>query len=780
MSRSPLPWRLTGFHKTHLDFELLELPCRMLIRIFVLIVWHAHFALPWANLGCDSLSTLGIPWCLGKPKLLVTLRSFDKHFLLSMSTLMESPSRHLMPHRRALDFVESLTSTMSLVFKAVGRAASNVLPEHGNLVIGIIAPLDFASAPVYLVDNALIRCVFQIVLPIAQQESLDLRLKLNGCVIWEGAVPLSMEIAVFVEIVKLILMHLGVGRVAWIEGGRIMNDQGSFQDRAARGPLLRPSVMPRIKGGGGKIDTWRETKALLGRELILQGWPVKGLDAVTADWVRRIGQNKLFGLLRQDLTSAKRWAQLSDLAKRCGLATKPDDATKLQAASTIQRAMRKRLKFELPPIENFTLQNGFFVDANGDAVSVLRAVDLTQSGVCLVDWATAELWLGKELPIVSDELAISWHCIVKTRMLTSWRRRSSPSQLPMPKGVKLSSRDISGNWGRRKFSSHPMAATLSSLTPRLSQRQSGETSALQQNGTMLVLLWLRQWKTVIPRCIIGGLPGRSCSRLSLRNALLNEHGLSINAGIGGFSLDIAKCFNALGRLPALHPLRYGGFGSQHSQFWYTSLCKMTRTACFLDTSSCPSSATTGLPEGDPSAVCAIVTFGLGLPPCPFCLRGLVAVFSMMIGPGPQIILNTTSWPYATLMTSWLHCTCTAILPNVGVGVALPKPAKPGMVSTWLSPGRPTPTGFRLPRSPLGFSCAIPGKTPWGVKPPGHPSWSWSSEVAKASEIAHLCFSEGTCHPIWNLACGPVWRWCCLCWCKAPQQASLCCDVRPGW
>ena len=121
---------------------------------------------------------------------------------------------------------------------------------------------------------------------------------------------------------------------------------------------------------------------------------------------------------------------------------------------------------------------------------------------------------------------------------------------------------------------------------------------------------LQQWKTVVPRCITGGLPGRSCARLSLSNAIDVEHGLSIGAGLGGFSLDIAKCFNALGRLPALHLLRHGGFGPKHSQFWSLSLGKMTRTACFLDTSSCPSAATTGLPEGDPLAVCAIVMFGL--------------------------------------------------------------------------------------------------------------------------------------------------------------------------
>ena len=305
-----------------------------------------------------------------------------------------------------LDFVTSLFGVLGSTLKAAGWAPSNVVTSDGQPAVGCLVPLDFASAPVYLIDNAMIRCVFQMALPNAQHDAVDLRLKLNGCVVWEGAVPLRLNVVDFVALVENILVAVGVGRVAWIEGGRIMDDSGTFTDKAVRGPVVRLSVMPRIKGGGGKIDTWKETKALLGRELILQGWPVKGLDAVTTEWVRKVGQNKLFALLRQDLTSAKRWAQLSDLAKRCGLPTQPDDATKLQAASTIQRAMRRRMKFEIPPVETFTLQAGFFVDANGVAVRTLKNVELTQSGVCLVDWPTAETWLGKELPIVSDELAI--------------------------------------------------------------------------------------------------------------------------------------------------------------------------------------------------------------------------------------------------------------------------------------------------------------------------------------------------------------------------------------
>ena len=113
---------------------------------------------------------------------------------------------------------------------------------------------------------------------------------------------------------------------------------------------------------------------------------------------------------------------------------------------------------------------------------------------------------------------------------------------------------------------------------------------------------LNQWKLVIPPCVVGGIPGRSCSRLSLQTALHHESGIRLSSEIGGFSLDITKCFNALPRLPAAHLLRLGGMGQRSGAFWTLSLGRMSRSACFM--------GTTGLPEGDPIAVCAIVMFGL--------------------------------------------------------------------------------------------------------------------------------------------------------------------------
>eukprot|EP00438_Fugacium_kawagutii_P003785 Skav219677 [mRNA] locus=scaffold4838:125390:128437:- [translate_table: standard] len=120
---------------------------------------------------------------------------------------------------------------------------------------------------------------------------------------------------------------------------------------------------------------------------------------------------------------------------------------------------------------------------------------------------------------------------------------------------------------------------------------------------------LQQWKYVLPPNIVGAMPERSCSQLTLSNAVHIEGHLQLGWDAGGFSLDIAKCFNGFPRLPLKHLLAKGGLDDGHSNLWFLSLQHLSRCACLLDSISVPSPSTTGVPEGDPMSVCAMVMVG---------------------------------------------------------------------------------------------------------------------------------------------------------------------------
>lgn len=122
---------------------------------------------------------------------------------------------------------------------------------------------------------------------------------------------------------------------------------------------------------------------------------------------------------------------------------------------------------------------------------------------------------------------------------------------------------------------------------------------------------LRAWMPTLPASIVGGVPGRSCSQLTLTNAIRVEHALVIQSDAGGFSLDIAKCFNAVGRWPAVKLLTRAGMSQNFANMWHLSLSVMSRVVCMMDNVSDEHPASTGLPEGCPLSVCAMIQIGHG-------------------------------------------------------------------------------------------------------------------------------------------------------------------------
>ena len=120
---------------------------------------------------------------------------------------------------------------------------------------------------------------------------------------------------------------------------------------------------------------------------------------------------------------------------------------------------------------------------------------------------------------------------------------------------------------------------------------------------------LTSWKYQMPRSIVGAMPGRSCSQLTLKWAMHIEHHLMIHSDLGGFVLDISKCFNAVGRKPAMKLMLKHGFDQHCHDLWFNSMKNMSRTVQILQNYSSPEYSTTGIAEGDPLSVCCMLLIG---------------------------------------------------------------------------------------------------------------------------------------------------------------------------
>eukprot|EP00438_Fugacium_kawagutii_P007358 Skav218571 [mRNA] locus=scaffold2610:193804:197598:- [translate_table: standard] len=310
-----------------------------------------------------------------------------------------------------------------------------------TLQIGLLKPGQ-GAAPVMTIMNPICKSAVSVALaPSVHEEGLRVSIMLDGLGLWDGTLHPELVVAQLLGLVKAVLASCGRPLfVTSVDGMRVLEESqvtiGSLA--CTNGSVIFKLTSQsfgstlHLWGGGGKVDVWKEAKHLLGQEMLQHGWSVAGLDDETTHWLRMIGQNKLFGVLRQQLTSEKRWTMLTELAKWHGLRCTPDDDTRTRAAQKIQKAMRKNLGTKLTAGQ-FTLCDGYFVDASGEPLQVLPHIALDASGVCLLDIESAMGWLTQKLPIISDELAV-----------IALYNSNLPPQVPVPVEVTFPALDHKG------------------------------------------------------------------------------------------------------------------------------------------------------------------------------------------------------------------------------------------------------------------------------------------------------------------------------------------------
>ncbi|CAE7239566.1 unnamed protein product [Symbiodinium sp. CCMP2592] len=113
---------------------------------------------------------------------------------------------------------------------------------------------------------------------------------------------------------------------------------------------------------------------------------------------------------------------------------------------------------------------------------------------------------------------------------------------------------------------------------------------------------LRQWVTWMPESVRGCIPGRGVREISIVIQVMIESALQSGRALGGFSLDIVKCFNQLPRLPLRRLLLHLHVPSDIVEIWFQFLDCNTRFALFHGELGTPVASTTGAPEGDPMSV----------------------------------------------------------------------------------------------------------------------------------------------------------------------------------
>ena len=110
----------------------------------------------------------------------------------------------------------------------------------------------------------------------------------------------------------------------------------------------------------------------------------------------------------------------------------------------------------------------------------------------------------------------------------------------------------------------------------------------------------------MPRSIAGGLPGRDTMDIWYTIQHYVERAIYKQEHLCGFCLDIQKCFNAIGRYPAMKALAKLGVPKNVIECWAEMLHHLQRSVQIAGSCSQMHRSTTGIPEGDPMTVPCMV------------------------------------------------------------------------------------------------------------------------------------------------------------------------------
>eukprot|EP00438_Fugacium_kawagutii_P014190 Skav207956 [mRNA] locus=scaffold108:449724:453764:+ [translate_table: standard] len=278
-------------------------------------------------------------------------------------------------------------------------------------VIGHFTPGAYDAAPVHAIQFLLLRGLMEGFLHELSKKSFDrllVRFEFQSTLLWQGELPVWVTMDLLTRPLSIISQQAGFGNTVWtcrndpLDAATMLVHLRSDSDAICI--RIDPATPLRFQGGG-KLDVWKECKNLLGKELITRGWPIVDLDEITTEWLRAIGVNKVFGIMKQQMSPDKRWNNLVDSAKWAGLQTVPNDPVKMKAIRTIQKAVRQKAPVKLD-VSNYTLSPGFFTCEDGSDLAILPTIALDKSGIHLSTWDEALQWITKKLPVVPDELAI--------------------------------------------------------------------------------------------------------------------------------------------------------------------------------------------------------------------------------------------------------------------------------------------------------------------------------------------------------------------------------------
>lgn len=308
-----------------------------------------------------------------------------------------------------------------------------------RLTIGIFQPIDIHASPLCFPLFTLTKCVMHVALypmQCSSQDAIEVRVKLQGNLIWKGFVDGAESTEDFCQCINNIFQSCGFPAQRCVVFGKSVDMSTCIRDLARENCRLSFHFVACQRGGGAKIDHRNECKTALAKELLGHDFPLGGIDALVDRWIEKLGANRILKAL-QERHDDRRWTSLIELAKVHGLPYVPSDPVRTRAASIIQRAVRKAKPLHIKA-EDFTLCEGFFTSSGDTKIPIVPQVNGFSTGVVLLSDDHARPWIETKRPFMQDAFAVVTLSKVDEKITPSPQALTFPAKDKLGRQVILS------------------------------------------------------------------------------------------------------------------------------------------------------------------------------------------------------------------------------------------------------------------------------------------------------------------------------------------------------
>ena len=263
----------------------------------------------------------------------------------------------------------------------------------------------------------MLRCFWTTLANSTTQPAVQLRMKWDGQVFWQGKLPATLVIQWIRSVTSIFMQPIldvgGLHVVAFGQRAGELNSLGELQMKSAKADLilqgsrsLMIAFVPSVSGGGPTKQTWDvEIRNQIASTLLPMGVSVDNLATIADTVLKSTGRAKLQQILKQTNGDLKK-QQLIDVVENTGFSISKLQKTQPKPQPLLKKPRADQIRQELldMDLDGVQIEPGFFFAGIDEPVSQIDKLYPKTTGIVLTKEPQVRDWLIANHSISPDPL----------------------------------------------------------------------------------------------------------------------------------------------------------------------------------------------------------------------------------------------------------------------------------------------------------------------------------------------------------------------------------------